>query len=609
MPFQHSANTASAPSALPDLLALRAMAENDVHALVARLMDQVQHQTLQAQQDAKTVSALTVQIERDQTALRHSQAKIDALTHELRLLRHWRFAPKSEVLHADQRALFEQDREEDIAALEQRIEDINQASLELSTQQPAKTPRPRVQPVRTPLPEGLERVEVRHEPVGFDGKSCPCGCGAAMVRVGEDVSEKLDYVPGTLRVQRHVRGRWACRVCERWEQEPMPAHVIDKGLPSEALLAHVVVAKYDDHLPMYRQSEMFARAGLSISRSTLSQWSGAVGQALLPLVQALRQEVLGCSVLHADESPIQVLGHQGDAKRGYIWAFSPARGQDIRAVVYEINDGRAGQHARRFLGRLSPAERDKEEKEQKQQQKDKDTPATLGAPEPIPWIGHLMVDDYAGYKVLFEGGASVGVSLCSAADSAPVIELGCWAHARRKFHELHVANQSPMAQEALARIARLYAVEAQIIEQDLGTEQAKDLRAKSSLPVLDELKPWMLAQRQWMTKGTAGAKALEYSLKRWEALTRYAHSGHLPIDNNPIERLIRPWALGRKNWLFAGSMKAAERAAAIMSLIESAKLNGLEPQAYLTDVLRRLPTQLNSRIHELLPTHWKPQGR
>lgn len=598
MSLQNPATTATeaptAPSVLPDLAALGALSEHDVRALVASLMDQVQHHALQAQ--------------RDQTALRHSQAKIDALTHELRLLRHWRFAPRSEVLHADQRALFEQDREEDIAALEQRIEDINQASLELSTQQPAKTPRPRVQPVRTPLPEGLERVEVRHEPASFDGKSCPCGCGAVMVRVGEDVSEKLDFVPGTLRVQRHVRGRWACRVCERWEQEPMPAHVIDKGLPSEALLAHVVVAKYDDHLPMYRQSEMFARAGLSLSRSTLSQWSGAVGQALLPLVQALRQEVLGCSVLHADESPIQVLGHQGDAQRGYIWAFSPARGQDIRAVVYEINDGRAGQHARRFLGRLSAAERDKEKQVQKP--KGTDPPTTLGvldAPESIPWSGHLMVDDYSGYKALFEGGARVGALLCDGADSAPVIELGCWAHARRKFHELHVANQSPMAQEALARIARLYAVEAQIVEQGLNAQQAQDLRAKSSLPVLNELKPWMLAQRQWMTQGTAGAKALEYSLKRWEALTRYAHSGDLPIDNNPIERLIRPWALGRKNWLFAGSMKAAQRAAAIMSLIESAKLNGLEPQAYLTDVLRRLPTQLNSCIHELLPTHWKPQ--
>jgi len=211
-----------------------------------------------------------------------------------------------------------------------------------------------------------------------------------------------------------------------------------------------------------------------------------------------------------------------------------------------------------------------------------------------------MVDDYAGYKALFAGSAS-------AKAPPPVIELACWAHARRKFHELHIANQSPMAKEALARIARLYAVESQIGEHKLSSEQAQALRAQRSLPELQALKAWMLVQRQAMTAGTASARALDYSLKRWAALACYAHSGHLPIDNNPIERLIRPWALGRKNWLFAGSMKAAQRAAAIMSLIESAKLNGLEPQAYLSDVLRRLPTQLDRDIHELLPTHWKPQ--
>lgn len=222
-----------------------------------------------------------------------------------------------------------------------------------------------------------------------------------------------------------------------------------------------------------------------------------------------------------------------------------------------------------------------------------------------------MVDDYAGYKALFEGGVSLGALGAANGPStgerpAPIIELACWAHARRKFHELHVAHQSPMAQEALARIARLYAVESQIRDQGLNVDQARELREQRSLPELQALKTWMLAQLTAMTAGTAGARALQYSLKRWEALERYAHSGDLPIDNNRIERLIRPWAIGRKNWLFAGSMKAAQRAAAIMSLIESAKLNGLEPQAYLTDVLRRLPTQLNRDLHELLPTHWKP---
>jgi len=361
-----------------------------------------------------------------------------------------------------------------------------------------------------------------------------------------------------------------------------------------ALLAHITVAKYDDHLPMYRQSEMFGRMGMEIPRSTLSQWSGAVGQALLPLVAALKERLLSCPVLHADESPVQVLSGCGDAQRGYIWAFSPARGQDVQAVIYEITQGRAGEHARRFLGR-QPGE-----------------PEVPTALRPPAWSGHLMVDDYAGYKALFAGSAMPAVLPGESpgalpAAPPPIIELACWAHARRKFHDLHVANQSPMAAQALVRIARLYAVEAEIVEQGLDQQQAQTLRAQRSLPELQALKTWMLAQRQQMTNGTASAKALDYSLRRWDALQRYAHSGNLPIDNNPIERLIRPWALGRKNWLFAGSLKAAQRAAAIMSLIESAKLNGLEPQAYLTDVLRRLPTQLNSRIHELLPMHWKPQ--
>jgi transposase len=582
---KHPASAAPTPAGLPDVAALSGLSEQDIRALAARLIEQAGH-SAQA-------------FEAAQVSLRHSQAKIDALTHELRLLRHWKFAPKSEVLHADQRALFEQAREEDIAALEQEIEGINQAQQE----PPAAPARVRVVPVRNPLPEHLARVDVRHEPQGFDGQSCPCGCGAPMVRIGEDVSEKLDYVPGSLRVERHVRGRWACRACERVLQEAMPAHVIDKGLPSEALLAQVAIAKYDDHLPLYRQSEMFARLGVQISRSTLCQWSGAVGQALLPLVAALQQEVLSCEVLHADESPIQVLCAQGQSQRGYIWAFSPAKGQGVQAVIYEINDGRSGKHARRFLGREHPSDRDK----------DQDKPTASRPPQhaPLrpPWSGHLMVDDYAGYKALFEAGVSVGaIGADGHTAPAPIIELGCWAHARRKFHELHIANQSPMAQEALVRIARLYAVESQIRDHRLSVQEAQALREQRSLPELTQLKAWMLAQRQNMTAGTASAKALDYSLKRWDALKRYAHSAHLPIDNNPIERLIRPWAIGRKNWLFAGSMKAAERAAAIMSLIESAKLNGLEPQAYLTDVLRRLPTQLDRDIHELLPTHWKPLG-
>jgi transposase len=564
MPSQRATTTVNA-MVLPSATALAQMDESSLRELTAALMESLTLSAQQSQRDQETLRQRAEQSQRDQVALRHSAAKIDALTQELRLLRHWRFAPKSEVMHIDQQALFDEALESDMAALEQQIDDLNA--------QPA-LPRARPRLARTPLGDTLPRVDVLHEPPGFDGTSCPCGCGQAMVRLGEDVSEKLDYVPGSLRVQRHVRGRWACRACERVSQEPMPAHVIDKGLPTEALLAHVVVAKHDDHLPMYRQSEMFARLGAQISRSTLSQWAGAVGQALSPLVAALKQEVLSCSVLHADESPIKVLAPKGDTLRGYIWAFSPSLGQDTQAVIYEINEGRSGEHARRFLERS-------------------------GSNRGTPWQGHLMVDDYAGYKALFQHGPPGA--------PPPVVELGCWAHARRKFHELHVANQSPMAKEALHRIATLYAVEADIRERDLNAEQAQTERAQRSVPELASLKAWMLGQRQAMTPNTSSAKALDYTLRRWDALERYAHSGHLPIDNNPIERLIRPWALGRKNWLFAGSLKAGQRSAAIMSLIESAKLNGLEPQAYLTDVLQRLPTQLDKDIHELLPTHWKPR--
>lgn len=601
MPFKHVAqvpnNAASADTKasaqLPDAQALAGLDAQEVRALAANLIERVK-------QNADAFEAA-------QVSLRHSAAKIEALTQELRLLRHWKYAAKTEALHADQRALFEQDREEDIAALEQQIDEINQAQPQAPHTQ---TTRVRVQPVRTPLPEHLPRVDVHHEPEGFDGQSCPCGCGAPMVRIGQDISEKLDYVPGSLRVERHVRGRWACRACERVVQETMPAHVIDKGLPSAALLAHVAIAKYDDHLPLYRQSQMFERQGVQIARSTLCQWSGAVGQALWPLVQALKAQVLGARVLHADESPIQILGKNAQNQRGYIWAFTPAQGQGVKAVIYDICEGRSGRHVRRFLGRQTKADREHD----REANKHRANPTH----EHPPWSGHLMVDDYAGYKPLFEVGVRLRASDTrgpqqigtdeSSYDLEPITELGCWAHARRKFHELHIANQSPMAQEALQRIALLYAVEAQIRDQGLSVEQAKTLRQAHSRPVLIALKRWMLDQLAAMTAGTAGARALQYSLKRWDALERYAHSGDLPIDNNPIERLIRPWAIGRKNWLFAGSMPAAQRAAAIMSLIESAKLNGLEPQAYLTDVLQRLPTTLNRDIHELLPTHWKPHN-
>jgi transposase len=381
-----------------------------------------------------------------------------------------------------------------------------------------------------------------------------------MKRIGEEVSEKLDYTPGVFTVHKHVRGKWACACCQTLKQAPVDAHIIDKGIPTTGLLAHVLVAKYADHLPLYRQEAIYARAGATIARSTLAHWVGSCGVQLQPLVDALRQEVLAHSVIHADETPVQMLkpASQRDGKthRAYLWAYTPGRHEDMKAVVYDFCESRAGKHAGEFLK---------------------------------GWSGTLLVDDYAGYKQLL-GDA--------------VLEAGCWAHARRKFFELHAANKSQIAEQALLQIGQIYAIERQVHEA--SADERLSIRQQQSRPVIDKLHSWLTDHRAKVPEGSATAKAIDYSLRRWMALTRFVDNAQVPIDNNWVENQIRPVALGRKNWLFAGSLRAGERAAAVMSLIQSAKLNGHDPHAYLKDVMDRLPTWPNSRINELLPHLWRP---
>src|SRR5690625_562683 len=338
-----------------------------------------------------------------------------------------------------------------------------------------------------------------------------------------------------------------------------PAHVIDKGLASHRLLAHVLVAKYADHLPLYRQQKRFAREGITLPLSTLADWVGQCGYALQPLVDALREEVLQKHVLHADETPIKVLRADQDRKthRAYLWAYAPAIHEGLNVVIYDFTPCRAGAHARTFLA---------------------------------DWQGKLVTDDYSGYKQSFKQGG--------------ITEIACMAHARRKFYELHVANQSEIAAQALASFKALYAIEAEA--KDLTAKEREQRRQEKARPILEKLHDWMLAQRTLVPDSSGTAKALDYSLKRWAVLTRYLEDGCVPIDNNHIEQQIRPLALGRKNWLFAGSLRAGQRAAAVMTLIQSAKLNGHDPLAYLGDLLERLPTQPNHRVHELLPHHWRP---
>jgi hypothetical protein len=326
------------------------------------------------------------------------------------------------------------------------------------------------------------------------------------------------------------------------------------------LLAQVLVAKYADHLPLYRQEAIFARAGFGIARSTLAQWVGACGVQLQPLVQALRAELQRHSVLHADETPVQMLKPgAGKTHRAYLWSYCTTAYNPTRAVVFDFADSRGGQHCRAFLG----------------------------LPGQDGWHGSLVCDDFSGYKACFEMG---------------VTEAGCLAHARRKFHELWVNHHSTIGEQALKFFIQLYEVEREV--HGLDVPERRRIRQARSRPVADALHLWLTQQRRKLPEGSATIKAIDYSLNRWAALTRYIDDGDLPADNNWVENQIRPIAIGRSNWLFAGSLRAGQRAAAVMSLVHSARLNGHDPYAYLRDILERLPTQPASRIDELLPHRW-----
>lgn len=516
----------------------------DLIAQVARNDQEIGARNLQINALDQQIASLDQTISSKDREILYRQAKIDQLTHEMAVLKRWKFGRSREQLGAGQASLLDETIDADIAAIEQELQDLAP---------PANTAKePRQQPKRAALPPELPRIELHHEP---DSTTCTCGC--QLKRIGEDVSEKLDYTPGVLTVQRHVRGKWACSGCQSLRQAPVPAQIIDKGLPTSGLLAQVLVAKYSDHLPLYRQETIFGRSGLRLARSTLAQWVGVCAVQLQPLVDALKTAMFRSAVLHADETPVAML-KPGNKKthRAYLWAYAPGAFEDLKAVVYDFCESRAGEHARAFLG---------------------------------DWSGGLVCDDFSGYKASF---------------GAAITEVGCMAHARRKFFDLHVSNKSEIAQQALTYIGQLYEIEREV--KHLKPDERGRIRKDKSKLLVDALHQWMLLQRQCITDGAATAKALDYSLKRWAALTRFVQDGRLPIDNNWIENQIRPIAIGRGNWLFAGSLRAGQRAAAVMSLIQSAKLNGHDPYAYLKDVLARLPTQKNSRIDELLPHNWTP---
>jgi len=481
----------------------------------------------------------TAEVTRQRAELHHKDLKIQALTLELAHHKRLRFANKSEAFTPEQRDLFQETWNTDSSAIEAEAEQLT----------PAAARPKRTLAGRQKLPDHLPRIEHRHEP-----ESCTCGqCGNALVKISEDIAEQLDVEPARFFVHRHIRPQYACRQCETVSAAPIPPAVIDGGLGAPGLHAWVVTQKYLDHLPLYRIEQISGRQGVPIARSTLAEWVGRIGVALQPLADRLALLLKQGSVLHADETPVAQLDPgAGKTRRAYLWAYR-SNGLDPGPpiIVFDYQASRSGTHARSFLQN---------------------------------WQGHLMVDDYAGYKALFQNG---------------ITELACLAHARRKFFELFAANAHPLAAEALARIGTLYAIEQRGKDMDATARQR--LRQQEAKPKLDALHDWLILTRHSVADNSGLARAMDYSLKRWAAIARYVEGGHLPIDNNPVENAIRPIAIGKKNWLFAGSERAGRRAAAIQSLLATAKLNGMEPYAWLKDTLEKLPTWPNSRIDELLP--------
>ena len=470
-------------------------------------------------------------------------AEIEHLKLWIAKLRCMQFGRKSEKL------------DHQIEQLELQLEDLQADEGEAARQMPEADRAPRKKSVRKPLPDHLPRDEKVYRPTQT---ACP-SCGGGLRQLGEDVAEQLEYVPASFRVIRHVRPKMACSCCDTIVQAPAPSRPIERGIAGPGLLAHVLVAKFADHLPLYRQSVIYARDGVELDRALLASWVGAASALLRPLVDAIRNHVLAGTKLHADDTPIPVLAPgNGKTKTARLWTYvrddRPSGDTTPAAVWFAYSPDRKGIHPQTHLASFQ---------------------------------GVLQADAYAGFNALYEDGS--------------IQEAACWAHARRKFYDLHEARPSPLTAEALRRIGELYLVEAEI--RGKPPHERQQVRQNRAKPLINDLELWLRASLDKLSRKSDTSAAILYALNLWPALVRYCSDGAIEIDNSAAERALRGVAIGRRNYLFAGADTGGERAAAIYSLIGTAKLNGVDPEAWLRHVLAHIADHPVNRVDEFLPWH------
>jgi transposase len=512
-------------------------------------------ETLQAMLIAERAARIVAEVKaRNAEAEGHARALvIEQMKFTIAKLRHEQYGQSSE-----RSALIEQfelklaDLEENASQAEAAAQ---MAAAAANEQKIAVQAFERKKPARRPLPEHLPRERVV-EPAPT---ACSCCGGTNLRKIGEDITETLEAIPRRWKVIQHVREKFSCRACETISQPPAPSHPIARGRAGPHLLAQVLFGKYGLHLPLNRQSAAFAREGIDLDVSTLADWVGACSATLMPLVEAIQAHVFAAGRIHADDTPVPVLA-KGKTRTARLWTYvrddRPFGGHDPPAAAFFYSPDRSGTHPEQHL---------------------------------LRYAGLMQADAYAGFNRLYEVSRKLG----------PIVEVACWAHARRKYVDLVRLAKAPIAVEAVDRIDELFAIEREI--NGLAPEVRQAVRNERSRPLLAQFEIWLREQRAKLSAKSETAKAIDYSLKRWTAFTRFLDDGRLCISNNAAERALRGIAVGRRNWTFAGSDEGGRRAAAIYTLIETAKLNDIDPQAWLADVLARLPDHPAKRIAELLP--------